>query len=79
MRKETIEKGSIWRHFKGNIIEVICVCKHTEDLSTLVVYTHEGNIWARPIEMFLSSEDVSKRVDNTTKQKYRFERILEKW
>ncbi len=52
MREETVEKGSIWRHFKGNIIEVICVCKHTED--------------------------VSNRVDNITKQKYRFERILKK-
>lgn len=40
MRKETVEPKSIWRHFKGNTIEVICVCKHTEDLSTLVVYTH---------------------------------------
>lgn len=79
MRKETVEPKSIWRHFKGNTIEVICVCKHTEDLSSLVVYTHQKDIWARPIEMFLSEEDVSSRIDNTTNQKYRFERIIKKW
>jgi hypothetical protein len=29
--------------------------------------------------MFLSEEDVSSRIDNTTNQKYRFERIIKKW
>lgn len=77
MRQETIIPGSTYRHFKGNIIKVICVGKNTEDLTTYVVYTHDSNVWIRPIEMFLSEEDVSKRSDNTTKQKYRFERILE--
>ena len=41
-------------------------------------YAHDGDIWARPIEMFPSNEDISSRIDNTTKQKYRFERIIKK-
>ena len=77
MRKENIEVNDLYRHFKGNIVKVICIGKHTEDLTTLVVYSHNDEVWIRPIEMFLSEEDVSNRVDNVTKQKYRFERILE--
>ena len=78
MRNEKVEVNSVWRHFKGNIVKVLCVCKNTEDLTTLVVYEHNDDIWARPIEMFLSEEDVSDRIDNTTKQRYRFERVLKK-
>ena len=75
MREESIEVGSIWRHFKRAKAHRKCLCRSVGDWSELVVYTHDGDIWARPIEMFLSNEDISSRIDNTTKQKYRFERI----
>ena len=41
----------------------------------MVIYEHSGELWARPISIFLSDEDISNRSDNITKQKYRFERI----
>ena len=72
-----IKKGDKFRHFKGFTLEVKCVGKHTETLEELVVYEHDGEIWIRPKSMFFDKEDVSKRSDNKTGQKYRFERIEE--
>ena len=66
-----------FRHFKGSIVEIICIAKHSETLEDMVVYTHDNKIWVRPLSMFLDKEDVSKRTDNITHQKYRFEKIKE--
>ena len=65
------------RHFKGNIIEVVCVAKHTETLEDMVVYTHNNEYWVRPMSMFQDKEEVLNRRDNLTDQKYRFEKIKE--
>lgn len=69
------EIGQIYRHFKGNIIEIIAIAKNTEDLSEMVVYKHDDDIWVRPIDMFLSKVDKEKYPDVT--QEYRFELIEE--
>ena len=68
MRK--VEIGRKYRHFKGNIVEVICIAKNTEDLTKMVIYKHDNDIWARPIDMFLSSVDHEKYPD--IKDEYRF-------
>ncbi len=75
MRDEKIEVGSKWRHFKGDIMTVQGFATHSENLEKMVIYEHKGNTWARPLESFLSDEDISKRKDNVTGQKYRFEKI----
>lgn len=77
MRNEKVEERSKWQHFKGSIMEVVCLAKNSEDLSEMVIYKHDNELWARPLSSFLSDEDVSKRSDNVTKQKYRFEKIEE--
>lgn len=41
----------------------------------MIIYKHGDSDWARPIISFLSDEDVSKREDNQTGQKYRFEKL----
>ncbi len=76
---EKVEVGKKYRHFKGHIVEVLGIAKHSETLENLVIYTHlgTGDMWARPEEMFLSDEDVTKKAGNTTGQKYRFELIEE--
>ncbi len=75
-----IEKGQRYRHFKGHIIEIIGIAKHSEDLSELVLYYHvdEENpvIWARPIEMF--SEKVDKEKYPNAEQEDRFVLLKEK-
>ena len=47
----------LYKHYKGNIYEVIGLAKHSETLEKLVVYKatyqNEGeNIWVRPLAMF---------------------------
>lgn len=72
---ERVEIGKRYRHFKGHIIEVIGIAKHSETLESLVIYKHLGTneLWARPEVMFLENTDVSDKPSNVTGQKYRFE------
>ena len=75
MREDKVEKGSIWKHFKGSTIEVLELGKSSETLEDLVIYKHNNEVWVRPLEMFLTTESVKNRKDNVTNQEYRFERI----
>lgn len=71
MRK--IKQNCIYRHFKGDYMYVIGVGKHTETMENVVVYMHNGKLWARPVDMFLGEVDREKYPD--VKQKYRFEEV----
>ena len=56
LRKEIkmIKKG-IYRHFKGNMYELLFTATHSETLETMVVYRAlygEGGIWVRPLSMW---------------------------
>ncbi len=49
-----IKKGK-YRHFKGNMYEVIGIAKHSETLEEMVVYRAlygEGELWVRPAAMW---------------------------
>ena len=70
-----VKVGSRWQHFKGSIMIVKALAHHSETGELLVIYEHDNELWARPIDSFLSTDDVSKRPDNKTGQKYRFEEI----
>lgn len=50
----------LYKHYKGNIYEVIGIARHSETLEELVVYKatyqKEGeNLWVRPKAMFLET------------------------
>lgn len=72
-----VKPNQLYRHFKGTTHLIICVAKDSETLKDIVVYTHEedGEIWVRPLDMFLSEVDHEKYPD--IEQKYRFELIEE--
>lgn len=68
-----VTKGQVYRHFKGDLMEVIEVAKHTETEELMVVYEHNGTIWARPYDMFVSKVDKKKYPD--VEQEYRFQLV----
>jgi len=50
-----------YRHYKGKDYEVLGVAKHSETLEELVVYRAlygGGQIWVRPLKMFLEEVEV---------------------
>lgn len=70
-----VKKGQIYRHFKGNIYEVVAIAKDSETLEKKVVYKYDNEYWVRSYDMFLSEVDHKKYPE--VKQKYRFELIKE--
>ena len=68
------EAGQKYKHFKiGKIVTVIGISRHTETEEVSVVYNYEGQIWNRPLSMFMSKVD--KRKYPNISQKYRFELV----
>jgi len=63
-----------YRHFKGNVYEVIAVAKHSETEEEMVVYkspTGNQGIWVRPMYMW------SEVVERDGETFLRFEKINE--
>lgn len=57
---QTIQQG-IYRHYKGNLYQVLHTAQHSETEETLVVYRclyGEYGVWVRPFSMF--SETITR-------------------
>lgn len=68
----------LYKHYKGNLYEVVGIAKHSETLEELVVYKatyqKEGeNLWVRPKAMFTENVTVDgvdvKRFEKVTTRK----------
>lgn len=59
-----IKKG-IYKHYKGNMYEVLCVANHSETLEKMVVYKAlygDGEVWVRPIGMWDETVEVDGKL-----------------
>lgn len=68
--KSSIQKG-IYRHYKGQMYEVIDLARHSENLEEMVVYKAlygTGEWWVRPLTMFLENIEI----DGTIKKRFEY-------
>lgn len=51
--------GQLYRHFKGNVYEVLCDAIDTETTERVIVYqdVESKTIWVRPKNMFFETID----------------------
>ncbi len=49
-----------YEHYKGALVEVTGVARHSETLEKMVAYQHldTGELWVRPLSMFIESVEV---------------------
>ena len=83
MRQELAQRykdmiGKTYRHFKGDLYEVVDIAVHSENAGVLVIYKSKKDpalVWARPLDMFLS--DVDKYKYPLARQDQRFVEVTE--
>jgi hypothetical protein len=54
-------RSGIYRHYKGNLYEVVATAQHSETEEWMVVYKAlygEEGMWIRPYEMFVEKVEV---------------------
>ena len=59
----TLKPGK-YKHYKGNLYQVLGTARHSETLEELVVYKalyqSEGkNLWVRPLQMFTETIEIN--------------------
>jgi len=62
MKIEKTLKTGIYRHYKGNLYEVLSTARHSETEEWMIVYRtlyeDESTVWVRPYDMFTETIEV---------------------
>lgn len=53
-----------YRHYKGNLYEVLHSAKHSETLEEMIVYKalYDDSIWVRPFKMFFEDIEIDGKI-----------------
>ncbi len=74
--RENPKPFEVYRHFKGNLYQILTLATDSEDGKQCVVYQamyDDYKVYVRELAMFLSETDRNKYPD--AKQQYRFEKV----
>ena len=57
-------KSGKYKHYKGNLYEVLGIARQSETLEEFVVYkalyqTEGENLWVRPLKMFMETIEIN--------------------
>ena len=56
---QEIKIGAKYKHYKGNVYEIIAIGKHSETMEDMIIYksVKNGDVWARPYKMWNEKVD----------------------
>lgn len=77
MSRQIPRAGEFYRHFKGNLYQIVAIARDADSMASRVVYQAlygSFEIYDRPLADFLSRVDKKKYPDAS--QEYRFEQVI---
>jgi hypothetical protein len=58
-------KLGLYQHYKGNIYQVLGLCRHAETLEILVTYQSlygDYGLWVRPLDLFIGTVEENGQI-----------------